>query len=142
VAPLSLSVLLAEDNEVNRKVAERMLSMAGCRVTMAATGQEVLQALEKSSFDAVLMDVQLPVLDGLQTTARIRECEKTTGKHLPIIAMTAHAMKGDREKCLEAGMDEYISKPLNAKHLGETISRVMSQQLMAADDHSQAQGQN
>ena len=123
VAPLSLSVLLAEDNEVNRKVAERMLSMAGCRVTMAATGQEVLQALEKSSFDAVLMDVQLPVLDGLQTTARIRECEKTTGKHLPIIAMTAHAMKGDREKCLEAGMDGYLSKPINREELCSALGR-------------------
>jgi signal transduction histidine kinase/DNA-binding response OmpR family regulator len=135
-------ILIAEDNLVNQRVAIYMLEKQGHQVTGVMNGEEALDALEKGNFEAILMDVQMPKMDGVKATQLIRQREKETGLHIPIIAMTAHAMKGDREKCLEAGMDEYISKPLNAKHLGETISRVMSQQLMAADDHSQAQGQN
>ena len=116
VEQLALSVLLAEDNEVSRQVARHMLEQAGCRVTIAVNGPEVLAALEQAQFDAVVMDVQLPVIDGLETTRRIRQKE-TAGRHMPVVAMTAHAMKGDRDKCLQAGMDDYIPKPIERDRL-------------------------
>jgi len=93
---------------------------------VAGNGQEVLTALEKGVFDLILMDVQMPKLDGLQTTVRIREKEKATGAHLPIIAMTAHAMKGDRERCLSSGMDGYLVKPLKPNEILETIEGSMT----------------
>ena len=98
----------------------------GHRVKAVTTGEEALKALEKEKFDLVLMDIQMPKMDGLTATRKIREKEKKTKKHLPIIAMTAHALKGDREKCLAAGMDDYIAKPLKVEKLEEVISRVMS----------------
>jgi two-component system, sensor histidine kinase and response regulator len=120
----SLHVLLAEDNLVNQKLAARLLQKRGHRVTVVGTGREVLAHLENGSYDLVLMDVQMPDMDGFETTAAIRAKEKETGGHLPIVAMTAYAMKGDRERCLAAGMDRYVSKPIRAQELFETIERV------------------
>ncbi|HWY55925.1 MAG TPA: response regulator [Terriglobales bacterium] len=116
-----LKILLAEDNRVNQVLAVRLLEKRGHRVALVETGKAALEALQNESFDLILMDVQMPELDGLETTERIREDEKTTGKHIPIVAMTAHAMIGDRERCLGAGMDAYISKPLSVKNLFATI---------------------
>jgi two-component system sensor histidine kinase/response regulator len=112
-----LQILLAEDNIVNQQLALRLLEKRGHTVTMAADGGEALSLLKKSPFDLVLMDVQMPVMDGFQATEAIRQGEKNTGGHIPIIAMTAHAMEGDRERCLAAGMDAYISKPINGNEL-------------------------
>ena len=119
-------ILIAEDNLVNQRVAIYMLEKQGHQVTGVMNGEEALAALEKENFELILMDVQMPKMDGFQTTRLIRAREMQTGLHLPIIAMTAHAMKEDREKCLAVGMDDYIAKPLNVKHLSETVSRVMS----------------
>jgi CheY-like chemotaxis protein len=123
LAPLPLRILLAEDNPVNQQLAVRLLQKMGHTVAMTGNGKEALEALEKNSYDIVLMDVQMPEMDGFAATAAIREQERSTGNHLPIIAMTARAMKGDRERCLEAGMDDYISKPVHRKELGEVIAR-------------------
>ena len=114
-------ILLAEDNPVNQTVAAKMLERMGHTVSIAENGMEVLGALEKQSFDLILMDIQMPEVDGFEATRSIRERERSTGEHLPIVAMTAHAMKGDKEKCLEAGMDGYIAKPINVQQLFETI---------------------
>ncbi|OGD20123.1 MAG: hypothetical protein A2W03_00775 [Candidatus Aminicenantes bacterium RBG_16_63_16] len=121
-------ILIAEDNLVNQRVAIYMLEKQGHLVRGVMDGVEALNALDKGVFDLVLMDVMMPKLDGLKTTRLIREKEATTGAHLPIIAMTANAMKGDREKCIDAGMDDYVSKPLNARQLADTILRVMNRQ--------------
>ena len=121
-----LRILLAEDNIINQKVAVHILERYGHKVFVAKNGQEVLQALKKEHFDLILMDVQMPKMDGFAATASIREKEKKTGFHIPIIAMTAHAMKGDRERCLDSGMDDYIAKPLKAEHLTKTIDRMIS----------------
>ncbi|HXG11868.1 MAG TPA: PAS domain S-box protein [Gemmataceae bacterium] len=119
-----LRVLLAEDNPINQKVAVHLLERRGHEVVVAGTGREALAALERGRFDVVLMDVQMPEMDGLQATAAIREREKQTGGHVPIIAMTAYAMKGDHERCLEAGMDGYLSKPYRARELFETVEGI------------------
>jgi PAS domain S-box-containing protein len=116
-----LKILLAEDNRVNQVLAVRLLEKRGHSVVLVETGKAVLEAWRNESFDMILMDVQMPELDGLQATATIREDEKTTGKHIPIVAMTAHAMSGDKQRCLEAGMDVYISKPFSVKELFATI---------------------
>jgi CheY-like chemotaxis protein len=97
----------------------------GYQVLLAANGQEALDLLEREPVDFVLMDVQMPVLDGLEATRLLRERERGTGSHLPIIAMTAHAMKGDRDRCLEAGMDHYVAKPIQPEELFAVISRVL-----------------
>jgi signal transduction histidine kinase/DNA-binding response OmpR family regulator len=120
-----LRVLVAEDNPVNQKVVLRMLEKMGHLPTIAANGQEALAVLASDFFDLVFMDVQMPEMDGLTATKSIREREKQTGLHLPIIAMTAHAMKGDRERCLEAGMDGYISKPVSGKRIEQTIASLL-----------------
>ena len=117
----SLNILLVEDNRINQHFAVRTLEKRGHKVVVADNGKNALAALEKQEFDIVLMDVQMPEMDGLHATAAIRENEKTTGKHIPIIAMTAHAMKGDKERCLEAGMDGYVSKPIQADELCEAV---------------------
>lgn len=116
-----LQILLAEDNAVNQKLAVKMLERMGHSVSVAANGQEVLGIWEGQNFDLILMDVQMPMMDGLEATRILREREKTSGQHVPIVAMTAYAMKGDKEKCLEAGMDGYVSKPISAQELFETI---------------------
>jgi len=121
-----LRILLAEDNAVNQVLAVRLLEKQGHTVTVAGDGRVALAALEKQAFDLVLMDVQMPVMDGFEATAGIRSQEKATGAHIPIIAMTAHAMKGDRERCLAAGMDGYIAKPIQPKELYETLERFLS----------------
>src|SRR5271157_69630 len=113
----TLHVLLAEDNAVNQKLAARLLEKHGHHVTVTSNGHEALAALDRDNFDVVLMDVQMPEMDGFEATAVIRVREQSTGRHLPIIAMTAHAMQGDRERCLAAGMDGYIAKPIKAQEL-------------------------
>ncbi|MBZ5660963.1 MAG: response regulator [Acidobacteriia bacterium] len=118
-----LRILLAEDNPTNQLLAMRLLEKRGHEVTVAGNGEEALEALEKRAFDLVLMDVQMPGLDGLQATQAIRKNERKTGKHIPIIAMTAHAMVGDMERCLKAGMDDYITKPIRPQQLAELMDR-------------------
>jgi two-component system sensor histidine kinase/response regulator len=117
-------LLLAEDNVVNQKLAQRILEKRGHLVSIVSNGLEAINVLEKDSFDLILMDVQMPELDGLTATMRIRDREKEEGGHIPIVAMTAHAMKGDRERCLAAGMDDYVSKPIKASELFAVIERV------------------
>jgi two-component system, sensor histidine kinase and response regulator len=119
-----LRILLAEDNLVNQKLAVRLLEKRGHAVAVADNGREALAALEQQSFDVVLMDVQMPEMDGLETTAAIREKERAAGSRVPIVAMTARAMKGDRERCLAAGMDDYVSKPLQPTELFDTVERL------------------
>jgi signal transduction histidine kinase/ActR/RegA family two-component response regulator/streptogramin lyase len=114
---VKLRILLAEDNLINQRLAKRLLEKRGHNVSVIGTGQGAIDMLEKEPFDVVLMDVQMPDMDGLQATGRIREREAGTGHHQPIIALTAHTMKGDRERCLEAGMDAYVTKPVNAAEL-------------------------
>jgi CheY-like chemotaxis protein len=116
-----LTVLLAEDNIVNQKLATRLMEKMGHSVTLAANGAEAVRAHLTAAFDAILMDVQMPEMNGFEATARIREREEITGEHVPIIALTAHAIQGDRERCLEVGMDDYLSKPLNSAALGEKL---------------------
>ena len=117
----SLRILLAEDGLVNQQVAREFLEERGHEVVVANNGREAVEAVEREVFDLVLMDVQMPDMDGFEATAAIREREQTTGKHIPIVAMTAHAIKGDRERCLKAGMDGYLTKPIQPKILYETI---------------------
>jgi signal transduction histidine kinase/DNA-binding response OmpR family regulator len=116
-------ILVAEDNPVNQRLVLRVLEKAGHDVVIAGNGIEALSALHRQTFDVVLMDVQMPQMDGLETTAAIRSEEKKTKAHIPIIAMTAHAMKGDKERCLAAGMDGYISKPVRAAEVLETVEK-------------------
>jgi len=119
-----LNILLAEDNAVNRLLAQKLLQKLGHAVTLVNNGREALEHWElnqSNQFDIILMDVQMPEMDGLQATARIRAKELATSAHIPIIAVTAHAMKGDRERCLAAGMDGYITKPINPIDLAATI---------------------
>ena len=117
-------MLLVEDNIINQRVASALLEKYGHCVVVANNGNEALEALACQQFDIVLMDVQMPLMDGIQATAAIRENEQATGRHIPIIAMTAHAMKGDRERFLLAGMDAYISKPVNIKELFQIVQRL------------------
>ena len=119
-----LRVLVAEDNAVNRTLVVQLLKKRGHRATVTGNGREALAALEREEFDVALMDVQMPELDGFEATAEIRARERTSGRHLPIVAMTAHAMKGDRERCVAAGMDGYVSKPIDRRKLYETIERL------------------
>jgi CheY-like chemotaxis protein len=118
-----LRVLLAEDNAVNQKIACRFLEKEGHDVTLASDGRQALAALDRETFDVVLMDIQMPEMDGFEATTIIRAGERDTGKHLPIIAMTAHAMKGDRERCLAAGMDSYLAKPIAAPELIKLLEK-------------------
>ena len=118
-----LHVLLAEDNAVNERVACGILRKAGHTVEVARTGSQVLPLLGAGSFDVVLMDVQMPEMDGYQATAAIRKTEESTGQHIPVIAMTANALSGDQERCLAAGMDGYLSKPIRAHLLHETLEK-------------------
>jgi CheY-like chemotaxis protein/HPt (histidine-containing phosphotransfer) domain-containing protein len=120
-------ILLAEDNPVNQRLVTHMLVNRGHTVEVVNSGAEALLALEDQAFDLVLMDVQMPEMDGLEATAAIRARERDTTHHIPIIAMTAHAMRGDREKCLAAGMDAYLSKPMTATALYTAIDQLLGQ---------------
>jgi CheY-like chemotaxis protein len=116
-------VLLVEDNEVNRKLALHMLRRLGCVVEVAMNGREAVELTAKRVYDLVFMDIQMPEMDGIEATRLIRERERSTGKHLPIVAMTAHAMEGDRERCLAAGMDDYLSKPVKIDLLAQMVEK-------------------
>ena len=121
-----LTILLVEDNAVNRTLAIRLLEKRGHSVTVAVNGKEALAALDRKTFDLIFMDVQMPEMDGLEATRAIRENEKLSGTHVPIIAMTAHAMAGDEERFRRAGMDEYLSKPVKTGELTELLNRYAS----------------
>jgi CheY-like chemotaxis protein len=118
-----LNILLAEDNLVNQRVATRILERAGHRVTLAVNGREAIEKWSAHSFDLILMDVQMPETDGFQAAAAIREREQPSGAHIPIIAMTAYALNGDRERCLAAGMSDYLTKPIDARLLLALLGR-------------------
>ena len=119
----SVRILLVEDNPVNQKLAVAMLKRMGHRVTLANNGAEACVIFDRDPFDLVLMDVQMPEMDGFEATRRLRQRERETGIRVPIVAMTAHAMSGDRERCLDAGMDDHITKPISRKVLEETVMR-------------------
>ena len=119
-------ILVAEDNRVNQVVIDRLLVKAGYEVVMVENGREALTVLNDQTFDLMLCDMQMPELDGFATMSQIRMDEGDSGRHLPIIALTAHAMKGDEERCLREGADRYISKPINAQHLLKEISLLSS----------------
>jgi len=118
-----LRIILAEDNPINQAVVVRILEKMGHQLEIAHNGQQALATLESGAFDLIFMDVQMPVMDGLTATRAIRERERSSGGRIPIIAMTAHAMKGDRERCLEAGMDGYLSKPINSRSIEQMLER-------------------
>ena len=139
-----IRILLAEDNIINQKVALKVLEKLGYRADVAANGLKALKALEMIHYDMVLMDVQMPEMDGLGATKEIRKREKLTAQqkdagfpHIPIIAMTAHAMKGDKEICLKAGMDDYLTKPIQPGKFGETIARWISDDTAAEQDRTE-----
>jgi two-component system, sensor histidine kinase and response regulator len=119
-----LNVLLAEDNSINQTLAVRMLEKRGYRVHVAPNGKDALRSFDQEKFDLILMDIQMPEMDGFEATRLIRELNR--GKDVPIIAMTAHAMKGDRERCLAAGMDDYVAKPIKAEELFGAIDRCVA----------------
>jgi signal transduction histidine kinase/CheY-like chemotaxis protein/HPt (histidine-containing phosphotransfer) domain-containing protein len=131
-APRRLQVLVAEDNPVNEAVIVRVLEKMGHAPTMAHNGREAVSLASNGKFDLVFMDVQMPEMDGLAATAAIRESEKRSGTHLPIFAMTAHAMKGDREQCLAAGMDGYMTKPVRFSEIQQTLETVTAERRAAA----------
>jgi CheY-like chemotaxis protein len=121
-----LRILLAEDNPVNRTLAVRLLEREGYQTMVACDGREALAAFEANTFDLALVDIQMPEVDGFAVTAAIRRHELQHGGHLPIVAMTAHAMKGDADQCISAGMDGYVSKPIAAGRLFEEIENVLA----------------
>ncbi|HET6572080.1 MAG TPA: ATP-binding protein [Fimbriiglobus sp.] len=122
--PRSLRILLAEDNEVNQVLARRLLERRGHAVTVVGNGRQALDALDRGGFDVALLDVQMPELDGLTVAAKLRERERGTGRRLPLLALTAYSMQGDRERCLAAGMDGYLSKPIRAAELFAVLERI------------------
>jgi CheY-like chemotaxis protein len=117
---------LAQDNEINQLLATRLLQKPGHRVVTACNGEEALAALAREKFDLVFMDVQMPEMDGFEGTAIIRQKERETGEHQTVVALTAHAMKGDRERCLAAGMDGYLSNPIRPADLDEILGRYLA----------------
>jgi len=121
-----MRILIAEDNIVNRKLAVRLIEKFGARADAVSNGRVAVKAVFEKAYDLVLMDVQMPEVDGLEATRIIREKEKKTGGHIPIVAMTAHAMKGDRERCLAAGMDDYIAKPIEPEELVMIVERTIT----------------
>jgi CheY-like chemotaxis protein len=125
----ALRILLAEDNVVNQTFAIAILKKMGHQVALAVNGAEAVSKWSEGEFDLIIMDVQMPEMDGFEVTKRIREQERISGAHIPIIAMTAHAMSGDSKLCIDAGMDEYVSKPVNRKTLEQAIHRSMKPNL-------------
>jgi len=132
---LSLKILLAEDNAVNQRLATRLLEKMGHAVKVVGNGREAVAALDGDEFDMVLMDVQMPEMDGWTAATAIRAKEVPSGKRVPIIAMTAHAMKGDRELCLAAGMDDYVPKPIQARELQAAVERYSTPKTMSTSPH-------
>ena len=130
-----LRVLVAEDNAVNQRLAARMLEKRGHRVTVTANGLEAVEALANRNFDLVLMDIQMPEMDGFEATAVIRQREERDGTHMPIIALTANAMKGDRERCLAVGMDGYLSKPIVPQELDELLETYLRRRIGTVQVH-------
>jgi CheY-like chemotaxis protein len=122
----SMNILVAEDNQVNQKVVAHLLEKQGHRVTLASNGREALEKLLRGGFDGILMDVQMPEMTGLEAAQAIRRAERGSGRHIPILAMTAHAMKGDRERCLASGMDGYVSKPIRSRELLDALQTLIS----------------
>ncbi len=120
-SPLGLKILIAEDNNVNLMILERLMQDLGCRFSSVRDGREAVATMAEETFDAILMDLQMPVMGGFEATKLIREAEALSGAHTPIIALTAHAMQGDRERCLEAGMDDYLSKPVDRADLAAKL---------------------
>jgi two-component system, sensor histidine kinase and response regulator len=133
-----LQILLAEDNPVNQMTATTMFEKLGHAVVVANDGRQALAKLNEQKFDIVFMDVQMPEMDGVTATGEIRKSENLTGRHIPIVAMTAHAMKGDKEKCLEAGMDDYVSKPIRRKDLADVIARIVARFLTEVPANGQS----
>ena len=121
--PARPHVLVVEDNPLNQKLALRMLEKLGCRADLAGNGRDAVSLIEKGGYDLIFMDCQMPEMDGYEASAIIRQREKDNGQHLPIIAMTAHTLTGDRDKCMEAGMDDYISKPIRKEDILQVISK-------------------
>ena len=119
----AMRILLTEDNAVNQRLATRLLEKRGHQVVVAGNGREALAALQKDTFDLILMDIQMPEMDGMEATGKIREKEALAGGHVPIVALTAHAMKGDQEQCLAAGMDDYLAKPIRPQELDELLAK-------------------
>jgi CheY-like chemotaxis protein len=130
----SLRILLAEDNLVNQRLAARLLEKRSHTVVVAGNGREALKAFENEDFDLLLMDLQMPEMDGFEATVAIRKKEKDRGNHLPIVALTAHAMKGDREKCLAGGMDGYLTKPIRPQELDELLEIYVAPRKGAANE--------
>ena len=128
VARVGLRILLAEDNVVNQRLTSRLLEKMGHTVTIAGNGQIALQFMAEEDFDLVAMDMQMPIMDGLEATEKIRVNEKKSGRHVAIVAMTANAFEEDRERCRQAGMDGYIAKPVSSKSIETEILRVMAAQ--------------
>lgn len=122
-APSSCRVLLVEDNAVNRTIATKLLEKRGHVVVAVENGALAVEITASEAFDVVLMDIQMPVMDGLTATTKIREREHTTGRHVPIIAVTAHALDDDRRRCLAAGMDDFLPKPIRSSDLFEKVAR-------------------
>jgi signal transduction histidine kinase/DNA-binding response OmpR family regulator len=147
-----LRILLVEDKLVNQKLATLLLEKRGHKVALAANGREAIDQFQQGGIDLILMDVQMPELNGFEATAAIRQIERSTGSHIPIVAMTAHAMEGDRERCLASGMDGYIAKPIRVNNLVQEIERVTSSGLsplaggagtnLRGCDESEASGQH
>src|SRR5262249_33494793 len=125
-AAVPLRILVAEDNEFNAQHLVRLLGLQGYRVQLAHDGREALARAERAAFDVFLLDVHMPELDGFQVVQALRERERSAGGHLPVIALTARARDGDRRRCLAAGMDDYLSKPIRAADLFATIDRVVA----------------
>jgi CheY-like chemotaxis protein len=130
----TLRVLVAEDNKVNQVIVGRVLDKAGHTAAMVGNGREALSALEEQEFDLMLCDMQMPEMDGFAAMAQIREKELASGRHLPIIALTAHSMKGDEERCLAAGADRYVSKPINIQKLLSEIDSLVNLHVQVARD--------
>jgi CheY-like chemotaxis protein len=126
MTPRPLRILVAEDNPINQVVAVRLLEKHGHTVVVAATGREAVAAVQGGGFDLVLMDVQMPEMDGFEATAAIRAAEPRADRRLPILALTALAMSGDRERCLAAGMDGYLTKPIQGDHLLQAVANALA----------------
>lgn len=118
-----MSILVVEDNFVNRKVCEKIIGRHHCRLDFAENGAEAISMTARNAYDLVLMDLQMPVLDGFEATLAIRKQDREQGRRTPIVALTAHAMVGDREKCLAVGMDDYLTKPVKPQELDTMIDR-------------------